>query len=71
MTHHYDQVVDGIIFRGEYTIEEEEGYNPIFTVDSIRVNTLDVDLLLVIDPRVVQEIEHSLVQQWLWNEERV
>ena len=68
MIHHYDQVVDGIIFRGEYTIEnDDDGYIPIFTVDSIRVNILDVDLLLVIDPRVVHEIEAALLADHQWN----
>ena len=68
MIHNYSQTVDGIEFKGQYTIEnDDEGYIPIFTVDSIRVNTLDVDLLLVIDPRVVHEIEAALLADRQWN----
>jgi len=59
--------VDGITFEGAYTFEEDEpGYLPIVTICTLEVG--GIDLMLVIDPRVVQEIEHKLVQQWLWNE---
>lgn len=66
----YSTIVDDICFGGQYTIEEDEpGYLPIVTICTLEVQ--GIDLMLVIDPRVVQEIEHGLVQQWLWNEERV
>ena len=69
-THKYEQTVDNITFKGTYTCEEDEpGYLPIVTICTLEVE--GIDLMLVIDPRVVQEIEHGLVQQWLWDEEHV
>ena len=66
----YSITVDNVLFEGSYTCEEDEpGYLPIVTICTLEVE--GIDLMLVIDPRVVQEIEHSLVQQWLWDEEHV
>ena len=68
MIHNYSQTVDGIEFKGQYTIEnDDEGYIPIFTVDSIFINSSMPDLLLVIDPRVVHEIEAALLADHQWN----
>jgi hypothetical protein len=64
----YIHTVDDIEFSGSYTYEhDEDGYNPIFTVDSIQIYPLYIDLLLVIDPRVVHEIEQALLDDYLWN----
>lgn len=63
----YAHSVDNIPFQGSYTIEEDEGYNPIFTVDSVFVGH-SPDLMLVIDPRVVHEIEAALLADYRWNE---
>ena len=63
----YSHTVDGLSFQGSYTIEEDdEGYNPIFTVDSIFIGH-SPDLMLVIDPRVIHEIEASLLADYKWN----
>jgi hypothetical protein len=71
-THIYFKAVDGICFIGKYTIEnedEEDGYKPIFTVCTIMLANKGepLDLMLVIDPRVVQEIEQGLLDSWLWD----
>ena len=58
----YIHTVDGIEFSGAYTYEhDDEGYNPIFTVDSIKMWPWKIDLMLVIDPRVIHEIEAYLL----------
>ena len=64
--HQYSVLVDDILFNGNYQIEEDKGRPPIFTVVSITLDNA-LDLMLVIDPRVVQEIEESLRGDWLWN----
>ena len=62
----YIEIVDNIIFKGKYIMEDdEEGYNPIFTVASITIDD-KIDLMLVIDPRVVQEIEQHLLDDYKW-----
>jgi hypothetical protein len=64
--HTYYWIVDDVSFKGQYTIEEDEpGYLPIVTLCTLEVE--GIDLMLVIDPRVVQEIEHGLLEQELWN----
>jgi len=63
----YSITVDNVLFEGSYSFEEDEpGYLPIVTICTLEAG--GIDLMLVIDPRVVQEIEHGLVQQWLWNQ---
>ena len=65
---HYSHTVDGIEFKGQYTFEyDDEGYNPIFTVDTIFINSNLPDLLMVIDSRVIHEIEASLLSDYKWN----
>ena len=74
-THKYTEIVDGICFKGQFTIENDDddydpetGYLlPIITVVSITIDN-HVDLMLVIDPRVVQEIEQKLLKDFLWNQ---
>ena len=70
MKHKYSILVDNICFNGQYIIEDDEDNPPIFTVISITLDNA-LDLMLVIDPRVVQEIERVLLDDWLWNEDRV
>jgi hypothetical protein len=65
-THKYSNVVDGITFTGTYEREIDEGYHPIFSLCSITIDN-GIDLMLVIDPRVVQEIEEALLEDWKWN----
>ena len=67
-THKYEQIVDGITFKGTYEREiyDDEVHDAIFTLCTLEVNGLD--LMLVIDPRVVQEIEAALLSEWLWNQ---
>jgi hypothetical protein len=64
--HNYAVLVDNILFNGQYIIEEDEDHPPIFTVVSITLDNA-LDLMLVIDPRVVQEIENTLLEDHLWN----
>lgn len=68
--HYYSVIVDNILFSGEYISEEDEDHPPIFTLISITADN-SRDLMLVIDPRVVQEIEKMLLDDWRWNEDRV
>ena len=64
---HYIEIVDNIIFKGQYIMEDdEEGYNPIFSLVSLTIDD-KIDLMLVIDPRVIQEIEQALLDDYLWN----
>jgi hypothetical protein len=65
-THKYSNVVDGITFTGTYEREDDEGHHPIFSLSSITIDN-GIDLMLVIDPRVVQEIEQDLLDDWQWN----
>jgi hypothetical protein len=67
-THKYSNVVDGITFTGTYEQEDDyEGYFiPIFSLCSITIDN-GIDLMLVIDPRIVQEIEQALLDDWRWN----
>jgi hypothetical protein len=59
--------VDGIEFKGSYSFEEDEpGYLPIVTICTLEVK--GIDLMLVIDPRVVQEIEAALLSDYKWDE---
>ncbi len=68
MKHDYAHTVDGLSFQGSYTIEEdEEGYSPIFTVNSIYAMPCAIDLMLVIDARVIHEIESHLLSDYKWN----
>jgi len=63
----YSITVDNVLFEGTYTFEEDEpGYLPIVTLCTLEVNGLD--LMLVIDPRVVQEIEAALLSDYKWDE---
>ena len=64
-THKYQEIVDGICFKGEFTIEPVDDSYPIFSLCSLVVN--DMDLMLVIDPRVVHEIEEKLLADYIWN----
>jgi hypothetical protein len=66
--HKYSEIVDGITFTGTYEQEDDdEGYCvPIFSLCSITIDN-GIDLMLVIDPRVVQEIEEALLEDWKWN----
>ena len=64
--HKYSSVVDGITFTGTYEQEDDEGHAPIFSLCSITIDN-GIDLMLVIDPRVVQEIEEALLEDWKWN----
>lgn len=64
--HKYEQIVDNIVFEGAYTLEEDEpGYLPIVTLCTVEVK--GIDLMLVIDPRVVHEIEAALLADYQWN----
>jgi len=68
MAKHYIETVDNITFNGTYEIEEDdEGFSPIFSLCTIKI-AKGHDLMLVIDPRVVQEIETNLLVDWLYNE---
>ena len=59
--------VDGIEFKGSYSFEEDEpGYLPIVTIATLEVE--GIELMLVIDPRVVHEIEAALLADYQWNE---
>ena len=64
-THKYTEIVDGICFKGEFTIEPVDDSYPIFSLCSLVVNNMD--LMLVIDPRVVHEIEEKLLADCVWN----
>ena len=68
--HIFSEVVDKIPFTGTYIIEEDYGYSPIFSLCTITIDNRP-DLMLVIDPRVVQEIEKSLLLDWEYNVWRV
>jgi hypothetical protein len=63
--HKYSETVDGIVFSGQYTVEEVDDSYPIFSLCTLMVGGMD--LMLVIDPRVVHEIQFSLVEDWRWN----
>ena len=64
--HLYSVFVDDILFTGTYEQEDDEGHGPIFSLCSITIDSV-VDLMLVIDPRVVQEIENVLLEDWRWD----
>ncbi len=64
--HLYSVFVDDILFTGTYEQEDDEGHAPIFSLCSITIDSV-VDLMLVIDPRVVQEIENVLLEDWRWD----
>ena len=66
-THKYEQIVDGITFKGTYEREiyDEDCHDAIFTLCTLEAQ--GIDLMLVIDPRVVHEIEQALLEDWLWN----
>lgn len=62
----YSITVDDVLFNGVYSFEEDdEGYAPIVSVHTLEVD--GVDLMLVIDPRVVHEIEAALLADYQWN----
>jgi hypothetical protein len=64
--HKYSNVVDGITFTGTYEREHgDEYHDAIFTLCTLEVQ--GIDLMLVVDPRVVHEIERALLDDWLWN----
>jgi hypothetical protein len=67
-THKYSNVVDGITFTGTYEREDVDTF-AIFTLCTLEVQ--GIDLMLVVDPRVVYIIERELLDDWLWNEDRV
>jgi len=62
----FSEVVDKIPFNGTYIIEEDYGYSPIFSLCTITIHN-GPDLMIVIDPRVVQEIEAALLLDWEYN----
>jgi hypothetical protein len=65
-THHYSNDVDGITFTGTYVVEADDfEYVPIISLSTLEVQ--GIDLMLVIDPRVVHEIEKVLLEDLLWN----
>jgi hypothetical protein len=65
--HKYSEVVDGITFTGTYEREiYDDCHIPIFSLCSITIDN-GVDLMLVIDPRVVHEIEQALLEDWRWD----
>jgi hypothetical protein len=64
-TRKYSHVVDGITFNGTFEQEDDEGYDPIFSLCTLEVQ--GIDLMLVIDPRVVHEIEEALRENCWWN----
>jgi hypothetical protein len=64
--HLYSVFVDDILFTGTYEQEDDEGHDPIFSLCSITTDN-GVDLMLVIDPRVVHEIENVLLEDWRWD----
>ena len=64
----YTYTTDGIEFTGTFHVEnDDEGYNPIFTVNSVYAMPCAIDLMLVIDPRVIHEIEAYLLSDYKWN----
>ncbi len=64
--HKYEQRVDGITFTGTYEREDDDDTRfTIFTLCTLEVQ--GIDLMLVIDPRVVHEIEQALLKDWQWN----
>jgi len=64
----YTYTTDGIEFTGTFHVEnDDEGYNPIFTVNSVYAMPCAIDLMLVIDPRVIHEIEAYLLSDYQWN----
>ena len=63
--HNYSQIVDGICFEGQFTIEPVDDSYPIVSLCSLIVSGMD--LMLVIDPRVVHEIEEQLLADYVWN----
>ena len=64
-THKYQEIVDGIFFTGSFTIEPVDNSYPLFSLCSLMVD--GIDLMLVIDPRVVHEIEEKLLADFVWN----
>lgn len=65
--HNYHWIVDDVWFKGQYTIEEDDpGYLPIITICTLEAG--GIDLLLVIDPRIIHEIEQKLLEEYQWNE---
>jgi hypothetical protein len=61
MSKDYQEWVDGIYFYGEYISEPDDDLPPIITVTTIRAGGSQ-DLMLVIDPRVIQEIEAKILR---------
>ena len=63
----YSYTIDGISFKGDFTIEDDDpGYLPIITICTLEAG--GIDLLLVIDPLVIHEIEQKLLEDYQWNE---
>jgi hypothetical protein len=63
--HTYIEIFDGICYKGIYIKEDgNEGCNPIFTLETLSTSD-HIDLMLVIDPRVIQEIEQILLKDYL------
>lgn len=68
MKHKYEYVIDNIIFRGHYIIENPDGGDPIYSVTTVQADSItNSDLMLVIDPRIVHEIEANLLEDYRWN----
>ena len=64
----YSHTIDNIEFKGQYTMEyDDEPFDPIFTVDTIFINSSLPDLMLVIDHRIIHEIEAYLLSDYKWN----
>ena len=61
----YKHTVDSIEFTGEVVIEPQEDDDPIYSLATLEVG--GIDLMLVIDPRVVHEIEGALLADWRAN----
>jgi hypothetical protein len=67
--HYYIETVDAITFNGTYEREDDDdddGFAPIFSLCTIMIDK-GQDLMLVIDPKVVHEIEARLFDDYQWN----
>jgi hypothetical protein len=69
--HLFNETVDDVEFNGTYELEDDDdGYSPIFSLCTIMIDK-GPDLMLVIDPRVVHQIEERLLLDWKYNDHRV
>ena len=66
--HTYEYRIDNIIFRGHYVIENPDDGEPIYSITTVKADSItNSDLMLVIDPRIVHEIEANLLEDYRWN----